>query len=88
MGAERDEYKRILTDLRRVQQEIEDYYSKECERVKIQAKIQEINSNEKVRIFHHENHRKHIRKSTISKLETKNCILKVMMHAKLTLKNR
>ena len=53
-----------------VQAEIELWHEKECEKIKIQAKADEIDSSESVRIYHHELHAKHIRKSTILKLKT------------------
>ena len=40
--------------------------------MKLQSRCDEINSAENVRIYHHEVHRKHIRRSSILKLETNN----------------
>ena len=62
--------RQLLAELRMVQADINQWYSDETERIKIQAKTDDINSSEKVRIYHHENHRKHIRKSSIMKLDT------------------
>ena len=59
-----------IVELKMVQQEIQDWYSKQSEKIKIQAKCEEINSAESVRIYHHELHAKQIKKSTILKLET------------------
>ena len=49
---------------------IELWYSKESSKVKFQSLADEHQTEEKVRIYHHELHRKKIRKSSILKLET------------------
>ena len=69
-GRRVDQKQQHLADLRLIQADINQWYKEETERVKIQAKTDDINSNEKVRIYHHELHRKHIRKSSILKLDT------------------
>ena len=51
------------------------WHEKECEKVKLQAKADELNTSENVRIYHHELHAKNIRKSSILKLNTENGIL-------------
>lgn len=61
-----------LSELKAVQLEIQDWYNKETEKVKIQSKVRDLNDSENVRLYHHENHRKHIRKTSILKLETDN----------------
>ena len=56
-GARRDRrgpVHRYLTDLRSVQAEIKQFYVDESEKIKIQAKVQEYNENENVRVYHHE----------------------------------
>ena len=59
-----------LTPLREVQLRIEDWYSKKVERVKHQARVDDIQISEKVRLYHHELHRKRIQRSSILKLIT------------------
>ena len=65
-------FESCLTELKIVQQEIQEWYGRECEKIKLQSKCQEINSSENVRIYHHELHSKNIKKSTILKLDTEN----------------
>ena len=59
-----------LADLRHVQLEIQHWYEKESEKVLIQSRSDEISFNEKVRIYHHDLHKKHIKRSSILRLET------------------
>ena len=59
-----------LAELKSVQNEIQLWHEKECEKIKLQAKAEEIDSSENVRIYHHELHAKKIRKSSILKLKT------------------
>ena len=47
----------------------------DSEKIKLQSKTDEVNSSEGVRIYHHELHAKHIKKSSILKLKTENGIL-------------
>ena len=58
-----------------VQSDIEKWYQEESAKVILQARTDECNSSEKVRIFHHELHRKRIVKSSILKLQTEQGIL-------------
>ena len=51
------------------------WHVKEAEKVKIQSRGEEINEPENVRIYHHEIHKNHIKKSQILKLETENTTL-------------
>ena len=88
VGSERNGRSEVLAELREAQMEIENWYLKESERVIIQAKIHEIDSNEKVRIYHHENHRRHIRKSAINKLDTEQGILEGHDKCKTYLENK
>ena len=58
-----------LEELKDVQNQINDWYNQESEKVKIQSKMDDIIEFEKVRIYHHELHQKHLAKSSILKLE-------------------
>ena len=57
-----------VLELRKVQLEINVWYQTESEKIKIQSKIADAVEEEHVRIFHHELHKRHIRKSSILKL--------------------
>ena len=59
-----------LAELKLVQKEIVAWHIKEAEKVKIQSRGDEINEPENVRIYHHEIHRNHIKKSQILQLNT------------------
>ena len=59
-----------LAELKQVQLEIQMWHETECEKIKIQARSEEMDSSEKVRIYHHELHAKHIRKYSILKLKS------------------
>ena len=61
-----------LADLHFVQGQIIKWHRTECDKVKLQAKCEEINSGENVRIYHHEMHKSQINRSSILKLETQN----------------
>ena len=65
----------VLPGLRSVQLEICDWYENEAEKIKTQSKIDDIQDSEKVRIHHHELHKKKIRNSNILKLTTENSII-------------
>ena len=56
--------------LRCVQVEIVQWYEKQSEKVIMQSKSDEVDANEKVRIYHHELHKKDIKRSSILKLQT------------------
>ena len=64
-----------LGELKQVQARIELWYAQECEKIKIQTRSDEIEQGEKVRIYHHELHAKHIKKSAILKLKTESGML-------------
>ena len=64
-----------LSELKQVQLEIQMWHETECEKIKIQARSEEMDSSEKVRIYHHELHAKHIRRTSILKLKTDEGIL-------------
>ena len=65
-----------LTELREVQTNIELWHSQECEKVKLQARTDEIEKAETVRIYHHELHSKHLKKSSILQLQTPAGVIK------------
>ena len=54
-----------LAQLLLVQSEINNWYENECEKVKIQSRIEDVESPESVRIYHHELHARKIKKSSI-----------------------
>jgi hypothetical protein len=58
-----------LGELKEVQNNIQLWHSQECEKVKLQSRSEEHISSEKVCIYHHA---KHIKKSSILKLQTEN----------------
>ena len=62
-------YFQKLSELKFVQNEIENWYRKESEKILLQGKVEEINEAENVRIYHHELHQKKIKKSAILKLQ-------------------
>ena len=64
-----------LADLKLVQRQIVAWHVKESEKVKLQFRSEEINEPENVRIYHHELHKNHIKRSQIVKLTTDNKIL-------------
>ena len=59
-----------LAELKEIQTEIQSWHERECDKIKLQAKADEVDSAENVRIYHHELHAKHVRKSSILKLDT------------------
>ena len=60
----------MLVELANVHSLIQGWYAKQCEKVKIQSRKAEFQESEKVTIYHHEIHKKLIRKSAILKLQT------------------
>ena len=54
-----------LSELKYVKTEIQNWYIKESEKIKLQGKVDEIDESENVRIYHHEIHQKNIKKSAI-----------------------
>ena len=65
----------MLPALREVQLRIEDWFETEVEKVKHQSRVEDIQTSEKVRIYHHELHKKNYKKSTILKLQTEQGLL-------------
>ena len=57
-------------DMSSVQLEIEQWYEKVSEKVLIQSRSDVISFNERIRIYQHDLHKKHIKCSSILKLET------------------
>ena len=64
-----------LPDLKIVQSEIQDWYVAECDKIRIQAKAKEISDHESIRIYHHELHARHLKRTSILKLSTENGFL-------------
>ena len=64
-----------LSELWAVHGLIEQWYSRETDRVKHQSRVSEFQESEKVRIYHHEIHQKYMKKTSILKLETENGLL-------------
>ena len=64
-----------LGSLLAVQEEIQMWYKKDSEKIKLQAKADDISQAETVRIYHHELHSKKIKKTSILKLDTGSNIL-------------
>ena len=62
----------VLEALKRVHFQIENWFLSEVEKIKHQARVDDIQISEKVRIYHHELHQKHIKKSSILKLQHEN----------------
>ena len=50
--------------------EVEEWYRQKVARIKHQARVDDIQQSEKIRIYHHELHRKHIQRNSILKLNT------------------
>ena len=64
-----------LTELKQVQAEIQVWHNQECDKIKIQSRSDEMDSPENVRIYHHELHSKHIKRTSILKLKTDSGVL-------------
>ena len=64
-----------LGELQSVHLLIERWYSKECENVQHQSRVNEFQSNEKSSIYHHELHKKIVKKGSILKLETEEGVI-------------
>ena len=59
-----------LPSLRETQLRIQNWFEAEVQKVKYQTRVDDIQESEKVRIYHHEIHQKHYKRSSILKLET------------------
>ena len=64
-----------LAELHVVQSQIIQWHKEACEKVKIQAKCDELNSAENVRIYHHEQHKRQIQRKSILKLQSNDGLL-------------
>ena len=64
-----------LGELFSIQHQIEDWYKEDYNKIKLQARTNEINKAESVRKHHHELHSKKIKRTSILKLETDNGII-------------
>ena len=51
------------------------WYKIECDKIRILAKADEVSDHESIRIYHHELHAKHVKKSSILKLVTEGGVL-------------
>ena len=59
-----------LAELKAVHASIDSWYSEENNKIKFQSQASEYQQEEKTRIYHHELHRKRVKRSSILKLET------------------
>ena len=67
--------KEMLGKLKEVKAEICEWYDLESKKIILQSRVEVIQQSEKVRIFHHEQHKKQVKKSSILKLDTGSEIL-------------
>ena len=59
-----------LAELKDVQTGIQEWYECDSQRVVLQARVDEVQHSEKVRIYHHYQHRKLLKRRSILKLKT------------------
>ena len=64
-----------LGELKEVQKEIQAWWQAEGEKLVLQARTKEVNQGEQVRLYHHELHKKHMKKSAILRLQTESGLL-------------
>ena len=64
-----------MTDLLSVQQQIQAWYMQVAEKIQHQSRLDEFQASEQTRIYHHELHKKHVKKSSILKLLTDSGLL-------------
>ena len=64
-----------LGELKTVHLLIERWYNRECEKVQKQSRADEFQTNEKSSIYHHELHKKVVKKGAILKLKTEDGLL-------------
>ena len=67
--------KNRLGQLKEIKTNIVAWYERESRKIILQSRVDDVQQSEKVRIFHHEQHKKHCKKSSILKLETENGLL-------------
>ena len=77
-----------LANLRCVQMEIEQWYEKQSEKILLQSRSDEVSSNEKVRIYHHDLHKKHLKRCSILNCKLMKELLKDMLNVLLFLNLR
>lgn len=65
----------LLPKLKSIQLRINDWFDDQAEKVKLHARLQDIQQSEKIRIFHHEQLHRCINKSLITKLKTTDGII-------------
>ena len=65
----------VLPALREVQLRIGEWFDTKVEKVKHQSRVDDIQTSEKVRIYHHELHKRNIKRSFILKLQTEQGLL-------------
>ena len=61
---------RFLAELSTIHSLIREWYEEQCEKIKTQSRKNEFQNSEKVTIYHHEIHKKFVKKSAILKLQT------------------
>ena len=64
-----------MTELITVQSQIRTWYQEQSERIQHQTRVNEFQTSEKTRIYHHELHKRHMSKSSILKLLTESGII-------------
>ena len=64
-----------LGEFRSVQLAIEQWYERESEKIILQSRVDDVSQNEKVRIYHHDLHKKNLKRSSILKLQTETGLL-------------
>ena len=64
-----------LAELKLVQNKIVAWHVLESEKIKLQSRGEELNETENVRIYHHELHKKHIKRTQILKLKSDDRVL-------------
>ena len=64
-----------LGELKSIELQIEKWYATDFEKVKLQARAEEIENAESVRIYHHELHKKHLKRTSILKLDAGDAII-------------
>ena len=64
-----------LGELKLVQKDIQAWYQREGEKLLLQARTDEVALGEKVRLYHHELHKKQVKKSSILRLQTEHGLL-------------
>ena len=64
-----------LGQLKKVNYNIIEWYDIESSKIVLQSRVEDVQQSEKVRIFHHEQHQKHLKKSSILKLDTEDGLI-------------